>query len=128
MAENLCTDTAINLKNPFFNPEAHTSLQLLHRRSSDEDDNDDDDDDDVEEETAENEQDEEEEEKDEEVEDIKEENGDDTLGLECSNDHVNHSTTPPVSSSLSSFPFPVIWGRGSRPILIVRLFCYFLFS
>jgi hypothetical protein len=39
MAENPFIDTTINSPNTFFlNPEAHISLQVLHRRSSDEND------------------------------------------------------------------------------------------
>jgi hypothetical protein len=114
MAENLCINMIVNPTNTFVNPEAHTSLQLLHRRSSDEDDGDDDD----EEET----EDEQEQEQQEEEEEIEEENCDDTLVAELSNDHLNHSTAPPILSSSPSFPFSRGWGRGSRSISIVILF------
>jgi hypothetical protein len=118
MTENSCINMAMNSTNVFLvNPEAHTSLQLLHRRSSDEDDGDDDEE---EEETEEDEQDEKlEDEKDEEIEDIEEENGDDTLIEELNNDHKNHSIpSPPL-------PFPVGWGRGSRLLSMVILFNFF---
>jgi hypothetical protein len=119
MAENLCINMIVNPTNTFLvNPEAHTSLQLLHRRSSDEDDGDDDDEEETEDEQ---EQEQEQEEEEEEIEEIEEENCDDTLVAELSNDHLNHSTAPPISSSLPSFPFSVGWGRGSRSISIVIL-------
>jgi hypothetical protein len=118
MAENLCINMIVNPTNTFrVNPEAHTSLQLLHQRLSDEDDGDDDD-----EEETEDEQEQEEEEEEEEIEEIEEENCDDTLVAELSNDHLNHSTAPPIVSSLPSLPFSYGWGRGSRSISIVILF------
>jgi len=128
MTENLCISMTINPTNTFLvNREAHTSLQLLHRRSSDEDDEDE------EEDTEEGEQEideikEDTEEGEEEIEEIKEENGDDTLVAEFNNNHVNHSKSPPSYSSSLSFPFPVGFGRGSRPISMVTLFnCFFVF-
>ncbi len=108
MAENSCIIMSINTPNTFVvNPEAHTSLQLLHRRSSDEDDGDDEDEG-VEETADEQEEEEElEEEKD-------EENDDHTLAEELNNGHIDPSTTSPISSSLPSLPFTVGWGRGSQ--------------
>ncbi|CAF4999275.1 unnamed protein product, partial [Rotaria sp. Silwood1] len=122
MTEDLFIDTTINSTNTFLvNPEAHTSLQLLHRRSSDEDEDDEEADDVVEEdEIVEEEKDEEDEEEelDEEVEETEEENGHDTLIAEFSNGHVKRSTPPSKFSFSSSCPFTVGWGRGSRSISI----------
>ncbi|CAF0899767.1 unnamed protein product [Rotaria sordida] len=114
MAENPFIDTTINSTNTFLvNPEAHTSLQLLHRRSSDEDEDDEDEDDLVEgDEIVE----EEEDEADEEVEETEDDNGDDTLNAEFNNDHIKRSISSPKISSLSSCPFTVGWGRGSQSI------------
>jgi hypothetical protein len=124
MAENSCINMIVNPTNTFLvNPEAHTSLQLLHRRSSDEDYGDDDDEEETEDEQG-GEEEEELEEEDEVVGEIEEENVDDTLVAELNTDHLNHSTAPPIFSSLPSFPFAVGWGRGSksRSISIVILF------
>jgi hypothetical protein len=120
MTENQFTNTAINPTNTFlFNPEAHTSLQLLNRRSSDEDD----DDDEEEEEEVEGDEPEEE---DDEVDEIEEDNGDNTLVSELNDDPVNHSTSPPTFSSLPSRPFPTGWGRGARSLSIVIIFYLFI--
>jgi hypothetical protein len=143
MTENLCISMTINPTNTFLvNREAHTALQLLHRRSSDEDDEDEEEDTEEgeqeieknkEEDTEEAEQEideikEDTEEGEEEIEEIKEENGDDTLVAGFNNNHVNHSKSPPNYSSSLSFPFPVGFGRGSRPISMVTLFnCFFVF-
>lgn len=109
MAENSCIIMSINTPNTFVvNPEAHTSLQLLHRRSSDEDDGDDEDE--GVEETA-DEQEEEEELEEEKDEEIEEENDDHTPAEELNNGHIDPS---PISSSLPSLPFTVGWGRGSQ--------------
>ncbi|CAF3348810.1 unnamed protein product [Rotaria sp. Silwood1] len=119
MTEDLFIDTTINSTNTFLvNPEAHTSLQLLHRRSSDEDEDDEEADDVVEEDEIVEEEKDEEEELDEEVEETEEENGHDTLIAEFSNGHVKRSTPPSKFSFSSSCPFTVGWGRGSRSISI----------
>ncbi|CAF3871031.1 unnamed protein product [Rotaria sp. Silwood2] len=111
MTENPFIDTTINSTNTFLvNPEAHTSLQLLHRRSSDEDEDDEEEDDVIEEDEIV-------EEADHEVEEIEEENGHDNLIAEFNNDRVKCLTSPQKISS-SSCPFTVGWGRGSRSISI----------
>jgi hypothetical protein len=120
--ENQFTNIAINPTNTFlFNPEAHTSLQLLNRRSSDEDD-----DDDEEEEEEEEVEGDEPEEEDDEVDEIEEDNGDNTLVSELNNDPGNHSTSPRTFSSSPSCPFPTGWGRGARSLSIVIIFYLFI--
>lgn len=119
MAENSCINMIMNIPNTFnFNREAHTSRQLLHRRSSDEDNGDEGDDDDEETET-------EEEQKNDEVKELEEDSGDDTLIIESNNDHLNHSTSAPEISSSPSFPFHANWGRGSSSISTVLLLNFF---
>ena len=118
MAAVSLLNTTINSANTcLVNQEAHTALQLLHRRSSDEDDDVDNDD-----EEEENE----EELETEEVEEIEEENGDDTLVTENNNELVNHSLSSTNSSSSTSRPFEIGWGRGSRPMsIVITLFLFF---
>ena len=93
------------------NPEAHTSLQLLHRHSSDEDDGDDE---------------EEEEEDDDDVDEHKENetengNGGDPPTIEPKNDHLNHSISAPAITLSPTSSFPVGRGRGSRKFSSVSL-------
>lgn len=127
MTEALCIEIPINPTITFVNSEAYTARQLLNRHLSDaeaDDENDDDEEEDIED--IEQEEDEEDsEEKGEEVEDIKDENGDDTLIPKSNNEHISHSKSPLIFSSVLSLTSPVDFGRGSRRISMVIPLNYF---
>ena len=93
------------------NPEAHTSLQLLHRVSSDEDEDEDEDEQDI----IEIEDDEEE-----------EEDGDDPLVEHLNHDSIDKSPTSPKLSPLLSKPFPLGRGRGLLGISPVKILEFFV--
>ncbi|CAF3626328.1 unnamed protein product [Adineta steineri] len=113
MTEDPFTDTAITSTNTFvINPEAHTSLQLLHRRSSEEGTDDDEEEPEPEDDVGE------EDDNNVEEEELEEEQDDPILVAELNNAHGNDLLSSPEFSSLPSRPFSTGWGRGVRSISI----------